>query len=184
MELDDIILSGQHIDWVFNDPALGGYSVKLRIDNIKKEATGIHGHVFIGYNNALADHSTFNIERSEQRLRLVNAAHKLFPDSLRELYPVNQLKHDLDIFALLAWPAHVGAMVPSMVVGYTERTTPDFVLDPYIVRGGGTILFGPPERMKTMTALTMAVCIDAGLVAPFRTTLSAQPIPCSADSET
>ena len=49
----------------------------------------------------------------------------------------------------------------------SEPSMPNFDLAPYIVKGGGTILFGPPERMKTMTAMTMAICIDAGLSYPF-----------------
>jgi len=48
-----------------------------------------------------------------------------------------------------------------MLGGHTEPSRVSFLLEPYVVRGAGTILFGPPERGKSWTAMLMAVSIDA-----------------------
>ena len=165
MELDDLILKVDKIDAQVALP--GGGVVRFRAENIRKERTGLHAKVMLGANSSLLAYSYFNLERDEERVRLSNSAHRSMPEALQVIYSKDQLKHDLDIFSTLIWPKWVESLTPSYVVGSTERSLPEFNLSPYIIKGGGTILFGPPERMKTMTALTMAVCIDAGVQYPW-----------------
>jgi hypothetical protein len=165
MELADLTLEGRQVDGVVTVP--GGYTIRFRAQHIDQTRTGLHAKLFLGVNQTLAAYSYFNVERDEERGRLANSAHRKYPEALQALYPKEQLKHDLDIFTTLIWPKYVEGLTPSPVAGFREKTLPEFVLTPYITRGGGTIIFGPPERMKTMTALTMAISIDAGTAFPF-----------------
>ena len=151
---------------------INGYQIRFKAEDIRSERTGTHAKIYLGVDAYLKAWDNFNIERSSDRTRLANAAHRKYPEALKQLYSANQLQHDLDMFATFIWPKWVETTTPSRVVGYTERVVPEFVLSPYIVKGGGTIIFGPPERMKTMTALTMAICVDAGLDFPFKTEAS------------
>jgi hypothetical protein len=165
MEIDDLVVKANHVE--FYQRLDDEFTVRFRADDIRKERTGIHAKILLGVNHLLMAYDNFNLERDGERTRLANSAYKSYPEAACQLYSLKQLKHDLDIFSTLVWNKWVGANVPSRVVGYIDRSLPDFVLSPYIVNGGGTMLFGPPERMKTMTALTWAICIDAGLTWPF-----------------
>jgi hypothetical protein len=165
MEIRDLTASDKRVECTLT--VEGGYQIRFRAEDIRRERTGIHAKVYLGVNNNLMAWDNFNVERNADRLRLGNSAHKLYPEALRVLYSSDQLKHDLDLFATLIWPKWVETLSPSFYVGLPERIKPEFALQPYIIRGGGTIIFGPPERMKTMTAMTMAICIDAGLDFPF-----------------
>ena len=166
MEIADLTADAKQIDGSIN--LVGGYVIRFKARNISQTRTGLHAKLFLGVNNQLSAYSYFNIERDEERGRLANSAHRKYPEALQQLYTREQLKHDLDIFTTLIWPKWVETLTPSFVVGMDERTLPDFMLAPYVVRGGGTIIFGPPERMKTMTAMTMAISIDAGIQFPFK----------------
>ena len=168
MEMTDLSVNERKrcVDATLN---VEGYKIRFKAEDIRSERTGTHAKIYLGVDAYLKAWDNFNVERSAERTRLANAAHRKYPEALKQLYSANQLQHDLDMFATFIWPKWVETTTPSRVVGYTERVMPEFVLNPYIVRGGGTIIFGPPERMKTMTALTMAICVDAGLQFPFTT---------------
>ena len=168
MEMNDLIVNEQkrRINYSQN---INGYQIRFVAEDIRSERTGTHAKIYLGVNDELKAWDNFNVERSADRTRLANAAHRKYPDALTQLYTANQLQHDLDMFATLIWPKWVETISPARVVGFTDRVLPEFVLNPYIVKGGGTIIFGPPERMKTMTAMTMAIAVDAGIAFPFDT---------------
>ena len=165
MELEHLTVNDEGVR--VDIPVLDDLVIKMKATHISQSRTGLHAKVYLGVGNSLSAYSYFNVERDEDRGRLANSAHRKYPEVLAALYSRDQLKNDLDLFSMLIWPKWVEAQVPGYVVGMDERTLPNFMLSPYIVRGGGTIIFGPPERMKTMTAMTMAICIDAGLMFPF-----------------
>lgn len=168
MEMSDLVVN-QNKRRINYSQTINGYQIRFVAEDIRSERTGTHAKIYLGVNDELKAWDNFNVERSADRTRLANAAHRKYPDALSQLYTANQLQHDLDLFATLIWPKWVETTTPSRVVGFTERVLPEFVLNPYIVKGGGTIIFGPPERMKTMTALTMAIAVDAGIAFPFKT---------------
>jgi hypothetical protein len=168
VELENLTVNDKQV--AVEVPVEGGYTIRLMARNISQTRTGLHAKVYLGVGGTLSAYSYFNVERDEDRGRLANSAHRKYPEPLAALYSREQLKHDLDVFSMLIWPKWVEAQVPGYVVGMEERTLPSFMLSPYIVQGGGTIIFGPPERMKTMTAMTMAIAIDAGVPYPFQVT--------------
>lgn len=49
------------------------------------------------------------------------------------------------------------------VAGTADRAPAEFVVDGLVVAGGGTILYGPPGKGKSQTAMLLAVSVDAGL---------------------
>lgn len=137
-------------------------SLEFRVGNVRLERTGVHGKVSVLANNAVLAWSNFNIERDEDRVRLCNSVYKHL-DRLKNVYPPTYLKADLDNFCLGAWDAHLGTLAPEMVAGTLERQLPSFLVRPYLIEGGGSILFAPPGRGKSYMLMLMAVCLDAGL---------------------
>jgi len=146
----------------FNRELPTGDVVKMVASNIRQERTGLHSKVTILLNNRMVVFSTFNTDKDEERTRLSNAAFKYLSPVLQEAYPLPQLKHDLDKFCDEYWDTYLGALIPEPTRGGGLMPL-EFALEPYIVQGGGTILFAPPGRGKSFTALLMAVSIDNGV---------------------
>lgn len=141
-----------------------GHTVGFVAQNVRQERTGVHARISLECDGTVIAWSNFNVERDEDRVRLSNSAFKHL-NGLAAAYPQTHLKHDLDSFCLGLWDAQIASMQPQMVGGSTERHGPRFLLRPYIIAGGGTILFAPPGRGKSYTLLTMAISVDAGLSA-------------------
>lgn len=129
---------------------------------VRQERTGIHARVSIALNRVYLAWSTFNVERDEDRTRLCNSAMAHTGEAVSDTYPKIALKHDLDLFCRGIWPAWVSRYTPTPVSPDPSMPAIEFVLYPYVVKGGGTILFAPPGRGKSYFALAMALCIDAG----------------------
>jgi len=70
---------------------------------------------------------------------------------------------DLNGFCLGLWESYLTRFMPEDMEGSEDYTPLEFSLKPYVMEGGGTILFAPPGRGKSYTALLWAVSIDAGL---------------------
>src|SRR6185436_19251129 len=159
------------MDYVRVDDALcyarpvGGASLTFRAEAIHQERTGVHARVAIGYHGVELAWSTFNVERDEDRVRLANSAHKHLNGQAQE-YPASYLKNDLDKFCRGLWEAHIGDMAPEWLAGTPEPVPPRFALAPFILEGGGTIVFAHPGRGKSYLTGLMAVSIDAGTEVP------------------
>jgi len=139
-----------------------GQLLELRAETVRRERTGVHARLEVRCNNALLAWSNFNIERDEDRVRLGNSAYKHL-DALKDVYPGTYLKSDLDKFCAELWTAFLDLSGPVMMGGTLVPRPPRFVLRPYILDGGGSILFAPPGRGKSYTLMLMMVCVDAGL---------------------
>lgn len=138
------------------------HTLLFRAENIRQERTGTHARVSIGCDGATLAWSNFNVERDEDRVRLSNSAYKHL-NGLAASYPDRLLKADLDSFCAGLWDAQIAQMMPEMMEGTLKAMPPDFVLYPFVLAEGGTIVFAPPGRGKSYTLMLMAVCIDAGL---------------------
>lgn len=137
-------------------------------DDIREERTGVHARLRIMANDKVLVYSSFNVDRDEDRVRLANSAHKQLAAgqgeaAFKNTYPPAYLKNDLDQFCYGLWEAKLQEYAPQMLGGTLIRTPPDFILEPYIVSGGGTIVFAPPGRGKSYALMLMQVCVDAGL---------------------
>ncbi len=141
---------------------VGGADLTLRAEAIRPERTGVHARIAIGYKGVELAYSNFNIERDEERVRLANSAHKNLNGQAQE-YPSAFLKKDLDLFCRGLWEARLGDLEGAPVAGTAEPTPVRFALAPYLVEGGGTIVFAHPGRGKSFLTGLMAVTLDAGV---------------------
>ncbi len=151
---------------VFHDLKLtAGLVVGLRAEHIRRQATGLHARISVSLDGRSMTYDTFNIEREKDRIHLVGSAWK-------RLAPIGGIKDELtretlqgymDEFCEGVWPLWTERLAPQEQGDDAEVEPIRLVLDPYIVEGGGTIIFAPPGRGKTYFALAMAISIDAGL---------------------
>lgn len=161
MKLSDYGREGERIFWrrqIFE----ADLTVQLVAEDVREERTGVHARVKILGNSAVLAYSTFNVDRDEDRVRLANSAYKHL-ERLKTIYPQTHLKNDLDQFCLNLWDVKLLEFAPEMLAGTLHPAPPDLILDPYIIRGGGVIVFAPPGRGKSYTLYTMQVCVDAGV---------------------
>lgn len=144
----------------------GGHEVILRAADIRKERTGVHAQLMVGFDTTILEEDTLNVRRREDRNRLANAAYKIMAGSLNgasDTYTAADLQHDLVLFTRSLWEAEVGSMRAERTAGDTELSEPHFIVDDYVVENGGTLLFAPPGRGKSWLGLLMAVSVDAGI---------------------
>lgn len=135
----------------------------LRAADIHRERTGIHARLEIACNNVVLAWGVINTDRDEDRVRLANSAERqLNNNGHGEVYSKAFLKKDVDDFCRGLWDAEVASFEPRYDAGL-PAAPPDFVLEPFILRGGGTICFAAPGRGKSYTTMLMAVSIDAGI---------------------
>jgi len=138
-----------------------GYTLILRANNIRRERTGVHAKLEVFINRGLLAWTNCNIERDEDRTRIANSAYKQVNEPLNQALSKDRLKSDLDIFCNSTWDVMLATQVPVMVPG--DALLPvNFVVDPYVIEGGGTILFTYPDSGKSYTGMLMAVSVDAG----------------------
>jgi hypothetical protein len=164
-------------DAVLADHEIRTGTIHFAAYDIRRQATGIHALVFIGWDEfdptqpggKVLESDLFNLHRREERTRLANAAWGLLPDIVRDSFPKNELSKALADFCSIVWPTWVASQTPSLVVGLEERIPPPYLLDPFIIRGAGTILFGDPGSLKSYSAMLMAISVDAGLLGFWRT---------------
>lgn len=136
------------------------HTVTLRAEQIRQERTGVHARLAILMNNVVLSWGSTNIEKDEERVRLSNSAYKHL-NGLTHEYPSTYLKHDLDLFCAGLWHETLKNLLPEEMMGAETLTPPTYLLEPYVLDGGGTILFAPPGRGKSFTCLFWAVSIDA-----------------------
>ena len=131
-------------------------------EKISQERTGTHANITIKYDYALLDYSYFNIARSEERTRLANSAHKKFKGDTKK-YQAEDLRRDLDVFCAGLWDYHVSGFVPELMEGDDIEKPLKFLVYPYILDNGGTIVYAPPGRGKSYTALLWAISVNSGV---------------------
>ena len=144
-----------------------GHKLLFRTEDFRKRATGTHGKVFIGIDRRILNYTVLNMDRDEDRVRFVNSAFNMLPPVVRETLDKGSLKHTFDLFCLNGYKEHVGTQKASFMVPLSDRTPPAFLIEPFIIRGGGSILFGPPGKGKSYVAMTIAIAVDAGLTNMF-----------------
>jgi len=156
-ELPHYKLEEDYIIWHKN---IGGQLLSFKGEELRQERTGIHARITISFDFLILAWSALNIERSEDRTRLANLASGGL--KLKD-YTKEHLRKDLDLFCSGLWDFRLSTFTPQMLSGETELSAPHFYLFPYIMEGGGTILFAPPGRGKSGTAILWAQSINNGV---------------------
>jgi hypothetical protein len=135
----------------------------FKAEKISEEKTGIHARVSIMCDYAPLGWSYFNVERSEDRTRLANAAQKLLKGDLSKSFTKEDMSRDLDAFCSGLWSFRLSGFTPELMDGDETETPPTFFLYPYALDNGGTILYAPPGRGKSYTGLLWAQSINEGV---------------------
>jgi hypothetical protein len=149
----DALLHAQEID-----PT---HRLTFRAEAIRQERTGVHARVSVAMNGVTLAYDLMNVEKDEDRVHLSNAYYKHL-NGLSGTYPKDFAKKDLDLFCHGLWEAMIGGDVAEYVGGFDEPRPPVQVIKDFLLDGGGSLLFGPPERGKSWMLMLMAVSVDAG----------------------
>lgn len=135
-----------------------GYSA----ENIRDERTGVHARVSIQLDGHVLSYDTFNLGRDRDRFSLAKSAHGRLGGVVKKVYPLTEMRIDLDDFCGRVWPAWLSRYRAEQMGGDPEIGPPSFLLKPYICEGCGAILYAPPGRGKSYLTLLIAISIDAG----------------------
>ena len=149
------ILEGDAIIWSKG-------KIAFKAEALRAEKTGLHGKAVITYDHSPLSWSVFNLERAEERTRLSNAAFKQLKGAIKD-YTEADLRRDFDLFCAGLWEFYLSRYIPELIYGVDNPPPLSFALEPYIVDGGGTIIFSPPGRGKSYTGLLWAQSINAGV---------------------
>jgi len=139
------------------------HSLSFRAEKLTDERTGAHARISISCDHQMLAWSYFNIERAEERTRLANSAHQQIKGDFSKEFTKEDLRRHLDTYCAGLYEANNARYLPSMMSGDDTQEPLKFFLYPYVIEGGGTILFAPPGRGKSYTALLWAVSVDAGI---------------------
>jgi hypothetical protein len=138
------------------------HTLGLKAEAVRQERSGVHARVSIALDGIALAWGQHNIERDEDRVRLGNSAYNLLK-SLNGSYPKEYLKKDLDLFCIGLWDEHNRQYQPEEMAGNAEPRAPEFMVNPYLLQGGGTILYAPPGRGKSYTLFLMAASLHNGV---------------------
>ena len=166
MEQDiEALLEGKQPLYELQDEAIMWQHKPLsfKAETLRKERTGLHGKLSILHNYTTLAWSTFNLERAEDRTKLAKTAFlQLSPEVKREYTEVNA-KREFDLFCSGLWNFYLSHYSPELIYGDETPQPLNFLLYPYILEGGGTILFGKPGAGKSNTGLLWAQSINEGI---------------------
>lgn len=138
--------------------------------DVRRERTGVHGKITLAFSKAdqknatILSYDTFNIGRNEERRRLAKSGHAALCHGqveMADLFPLEHCYHLLDVFCNGLWDEVVGS-IEVVDEGGEITGPPPMLLSPFLLEGGGTLLFSAPGQGKSNTALMMAVSVDAG----------------------
>ncbi len=148
---------------IFQEFRLGtGNRLQFAAENIRRERTGVHATLGISMNGKALAWDYLNVERHGDRVRLANAAYKQLDELDGGVWPENQHRRAFDLFAYGLWGEHIKAMIGGPLEGDPNAGPPETVCGSYAIDGGGCIIYSPPGKGKSYTALSMAISMDAG----------------------
>lgn len=155
---DDLVSGVRDGDVVLGEttmPDLG--QLCFEAGSVRRDRYGVHGETKVCVRGATVTHSMINLSKHEDRTRLANAAADRLGD--KTYGPLIRLR--LDQFALNVWEWWTQASGPELVVG-GNFSQPRFLLEPYIIQGGITMVYGPPKAGKSYIGLLLALALTHG----------------------
>jgi hypothetical protein len=144
-----------------------GIKVMLAVRELRRERTGLHGRLALNVNGHGVYVDTFNLGRGPSgRTPFVRECLKRLQDMGEEIALAaldgSKLAILVDHFCVAADDFMAHRLKVDLLPG-SDPGPVRFCLTPWIIQGGGTIIFGPPGRGKSYLAMLMAVSVDAGL---------------------
>ena len=140
-----------------------GNCVRFAAENVRRERTGVHATLGISMNGKALAWDYLNVERLGDRVRLANAAYKHLDELDRGVWPENQHRQAFDLFAYGLWGEHIKAMIGGPLEGDPDAGPPETICGTYVIDGGGAIIYSPPGKGKSYTAMAMAISMDSGV---------------------
>jgi|TARA_R100001086_G_scaffold175079_1_gene96332 hypothetical protein len=153
----------------------GDASVRFEVTKLREEHTGVHGLLRIIHNTTVLAQTILNIEKDDQRAKLVNSAWEFQFGSWRttgtwthpdgSLYGRLDLKHQLDQFCGKAWDFLTNSYGTEILEHDLSTEPPPlrFLLDPYLIERGGTLVFASGGSGKSYLVQAWAICIASDL---------------------
>lgn len=141
---------------------------------VRRERTGVHGKITLAFQKApfkgspmILSYDTFNIGRNEERRRLAKSGHTAWAhdkneEEVKRIFPIEHCYHLLDVFCNGLWDEVVGGIEVTSSIGHRVTAGPEMLLQPFLLRKGGSILFSAPGQGKSNTALLMGASINSG----------------------
>ena len=123
--------------------------ISFRATGVRRERGKPRATVTIGQGDLIPDEDEFALTDRDRRNRFANSAHKAL-NGLGDVYPQQQLQHDLLLFCRQVWPFQLEQTQADFTYGADEDSEPPFILRDYVIEGGGTILFAPPGRRQVL----------------------------------
>ncbi len=142
---------------------ISGNTLLIKAENVRRERTGIHARITLLLDKVVLGWGVLNIERSEERGKLAKSAFDRFPEGVDNLCDLSTLKGHLDAFTASLWDNSVSQDIPKLATPAEDIAPLVFLAKPYVLKGGGTIMFAPPGAGKSYITLLMAVSVDAGI---------------------
>ena len=146
-------------------------TVRLVLRELRRERTGMHGIAAILEGGKVLAHDNFNLGRSEDRRRLVKAAHHVLSRLVQESLPAEGLQYwldDLCLYATTQW--EVEKYQVEKLSGEVGKRV--MLLSPHVEQGTGTIVFAPPGAGKSWLMLCMSISLNTGKATIWGTTPS------------
>ena len=142
-----------------------GDTLEFRADHAHVNGRGVEATVSLWWDDGrMVVSDAIAVERSRDRALLAATAWQRLGDDDRVAWGDQEtLALHLDSFCVSIWPMTTGVHRVELVSPTEEDDEPLELLAPWIVKGGGHILYAPPGRGKTFLGLLLAVSIDAGL---------------------
>ncbi len=127
---------------------------------VRSTATGPHAFIGISLNGrALGDH-TFNIDNGKERVWLANTTWPQLPLEHRKAVSKEQVRLWLDTFCRELWAAWIGQLRSVEEAGDLSERPAAFLIEPYVLVEGGTLLFAPPGSGKSYLCMAMSVSLE------------------------
>ena len=169
------ILEDGVVSWV--TPA-GPYELVITATNCREERSGYHARIMVGIGDYSQDTDTagygttvrtleyddISVVDLSQRVRLANAAYKKIQNdsNVSDILTDTEIKTRLGTFCLLLEPTLSQHLEGEWRTGQNAPPI-EFMLRPYVLQGGGTILYGVQGKGKSWMAIAMALSIQHGI---------------------
>ena len=132
--------------------------ITFRATNIEKKKAKIG----IYLNDRILEYSYCKYDDAAERNRILNSTYSSLSEIVTAIYTKEDMKHDFRLFCAGLWDQLLDTIPIGAIKGNIDANPTTFLVDPYIMQGAGTILYAPPGKGKSYTALLLAVSIDAG----------------------
>lgn len=147
-------------EWVLYKKIVDGHELLFTATDMRRKNDGIKATIEVYCDRVSLGYNDFSLAQIRDRTHLSNSCYRNL-EALEDSYTKEDLSYDMDRFCKEVWPTFVQSSMPVELAGIPDSPT-EFWLKPYVIQGGGTILFAPPGRGKSFTGLLMAISIDSG----------------------